>query len=164
MSASPRISTRPSVYLAGPIKGLHYGAATEWRERAKSTLAYNGIDAFSPMRAKEYLAPLSDVGGDTLKDAYAEHPLSTMKAILCRDRNDCTKSDAVIMYLKGAERVSLGSVMEVAWADAARVPVVLVMEKDKSNPHEHGLLTEACSFRVETLDEAIKVVCAILLP
>ena len=154
---------KPRVYLAGPIKGLNYNEATEWREQAIAAFRDVGIDAMSPMRAKSYLKSEGDVGGDKLKDAYEQFPLSTMKAILCRDFNDCTKSQAVIMYLKGAKIVSIGSTMEVAWAHAARVPVVLVMEKS-GNIHEHGLLIEACNFRVETLDEAIHVVKAILLP
>jgi hypothetical protein len=158
------MSDRPSVYLAGPIKGLAYAGATSWREGAAARFADLGIDAFSPMRAKSYLKPLADVGGDTLKDAYAEYPLSTMKAILHRDYRDCTQCSAVLMYLLGAERVSLGSVMEVAWAFAARVPTVLVMEPGKVNVHEHGLLVEACGFRVTTLEEGIATVSAIILP
>jgi nucleoside 2-deoxyribosyltransferase len=153
----------PRVYLAGPIKGLNYDEAVEWRTYATRVLKDEGIDAFSPMRAKTYLKGLTDVGGDKLKDSYDQFPLSTMKAILCRDRNDCQKAGVVIMYLRGAKAVSIGSVMEVAWADAARVPIVLVMEKE-GNVHEHGLLTEACNVRVETLEEAIKVTVAILKP
>ena len=155
---------RPSVYLAGPIKNRTYSGATSWREYVKILLEDDGIDAFSPMRAKQYLKGLDEVGNDLLKDSYAQFPLSTNKAILHRDRHDCTKCDIVLVNLLGAEQVSIGTVMEVAWADAARVPVVLVMEKDGSNPHEHGLLVEACGFRVDSLDEGIWMVKAILLP
>lgn len=151
------------VYLAGPIQGLNYNEATEWREQAIKALMDAGLTGMSPMRAKEYLKKEHDVGGKPLADKYESFPLSTMKAIVCRDFKDCTKSDMVIMYLKGAKKVSIGSVMEVAWAHAARVPIVLVMEKE-GNCHEHGMITEACNFRVETLDEAIHVVKGVLLP
>lgn len=154
----------PKVYLAGPIRGLNYNEATEWREKATAALKDVGIDAMSPMRAKKYLQGVSNAGGEKLADSYAEFPLSTMKAIVTRDRNDCTRSDMVIMYLKGAKTVSIGSVLEVAWADGARVPIVLVMEKDKSNLHEHGMIREMCGFHVETLEEALDVVKAVLLP
>lgn len=156
----------PKVYLAGPIKGLNYNDAVEWREKAKNLLADVGLDGMSPMRAKSYLKDLHDVGQgaiDSQPGMYESFPLSTNKGILSRDFNDCSKSNAVIMYLKGAKAVSIGSVMEVAWSHAARVPLVLVMEK-AGNVHEHGLMTEACSFRVETIEEAIHVVKAILLP
>lgn len=156
--------SRPRVYLAGPIRSLSYGEATEWREYAKTVLADMGIDAMSPMRGKSYLKAETDVGGKRIADTYAEYPLSTMKAIVTRDRMDCTGCNAVIMNLRGAEKVSIGSVLEVAWADAARVPVILVMEKDGTNVHEHGMVREMCGFQVETLDEALKVACAVLLP
>jgi nucleoside 2-deoxyribosyltransferase len=156
--------SNPKVYLAGPIRGLNYDDATKWREQATESLRSVGIDAMSPMRGKRYLKGVSDAGGAKIADAYAEYPLSTMKAIVTRDRHDCMKNDMVIMYLKGAQTVSIGSVLEIAWADAARVPVVLVMEKDKSNLHEHGMVREMCGFHVETLEEALEVVKAVLLP
>lgn len=53
--------------------------------------------------------------------------------------------------------------MEIAWAYQARIPVVAIMESE-NNPHEHGMIREAIGFRVETVDEAINVVRAILLP
>jgi nucleoside 2-deoxyribosyltransferase len=156
--------SKPRVYLAGPIKGLNYNEAVEWREAATKALAVLGIDGMSPMRAKDYLKKELDVSGDKLADQYAEHPLSTMKAIVTRDRKDCMKSDAVIMYLRGAKAVSIGSVMECAWADAARIPLILVMEKNGDNPHRHGMVIETAGFWVETLDEAIHIVKAVLLP
>lgn len=158
--------SKPRVYLTGPIRGLNYDEATAWRERATAELAAVGIDGMSPMRAKAYLkdgADAADVGRQKLADAYPQFPLSTPKAIVTRDRKDCMRSDMVIMYLKGAKTVSIGSVMEIAWADAARVPVVLVMEKE-GNLHEHGMIHETCGFRCETLDEAIHIVKAVLLP
>ena len=156
----------PRVYLAGAIKSLSYSGATDWRESMKSRLADLGIVAMSPMRGKSYLIGETKVGQDeiTLKDNYDQYPLSTNKAILCRDYRDCTTSDLVLVNFLGASRVSIGTMMECAWAHAARVPVVVVIEKDKTNIHEHGLLLEACNFRVNTLDEAIPVIAAILLP
>ncbi len=123
-----------------------------------------GIDGMSPMRAKDYLRHEADVDGNKLQDAYPDYALSTMKAIVTRDRHDCMKSDMVIVNLRGAKVISIGTILEIAWADAARVPVVLVMEKDKSNLHEHGMIREMCGFQVETLSEALDIVEAVLLP
>ena len=156
--------TSPRVYLAGPIRSLTYGGATSWRDHATFTLKDLGIAALSPMRGKGYLKGETSVGQNALKDSYEQYPLSTNKAILCRDYRDCTTSDAVIMYLVGAKTVSIGTVMEAAWAHAARVPLIVVIEKDKTNIHEHGLLMEVCNFRVGTMAEAIGVAAAVLLP
>jgi hypothetical protein len=82
------------------------------------------------------------------------------------------RADVLLVNLLGAERVSIGTVMEIAWADAVRVPVVLVMEPSaeentglvpsKGNVHEHAMIRECVGFRVQTLDEGLNVVKAIL--
>lgn len=60
------------VYLAGPITGLGFDGATDWRVEAKNLLGARGIPTASPMRAKDYLAEM-----DNLADAYLDgHPLS----------------------------------------------------------------------------------------
>lgn len=152
-----------SLYMAGPIRGCSYDGATQWRDDVRAALSHYGISAMSPMRSKNYLKNEVDVDGGKLVDTYAQYPLSTMRAIVTRDRNDCMKCDMVLMNLLGATTVSIGSILEIAWADAARVPVVLVMEKS-GNLHEHGMIREMCGFQVETLEEAIGVVKAVLLP
>lgn len=152
---------RPSIYLAGPIKGLNYNEATEWREKAKQELREVGIDAFSPMRAKSYLK--NDKAIDSSDSNYSMFPLSVPPAVVCRDFKDCTKRDAIIVYLKGAKAVSIGTVFEIAWAYQARIPVILVMEKE-GNPHEHMFIRQCCNFQVETVEEAIFIAKAVLLP
>lgn len=149
---------RPTVYLAGPITGLEYDSAQDWRSQVVDELQVAGIDAFSPLRAKEYLRTQG-----ALEDQYLDlHPLSSARGIMTRDRYDCTNRDMLFVNLLGAQRVSIGTVMEVAWADLARKPIVLVMEED--NVHRHAMLTEAVGFEVRTLDEAILITKAILLP
>lgn len=150
--------SRPSVYLAGPIRDLSFGEATDWRANAREFFNRNGIDAFSPMRGKYYLKDAVH-----LSDAYHEHPLSTRAAILSRDRGDCRKRDLIIANLLGAKKVSMGTVMEIAWGDAFNTPIIGVMEKE-GNVHEHGLVCEALDYRVESLELAYMMACSILLP
>lgn len=161
--------TSPRCYLAGPIKGCSYDGATDWRDKACSLLSSGRSDrriqGMSPMRGKSYLKGHAAVGQDELlKDSYEQYPLSTNAAILCRDHRDCTTCDAIIVNLLGAKRVSIGTVMEIAWGMHARVPVIVIIEKDGSNVHEHGLMLQACNFRVSTLEEAVGVAKAVLLP
>lgn len=141
------------VYLAGPITGLSYDGATDWREEVRVGLAPD-IQAISPMRGKDYLA-----GEDTIADHY-ETVLSCPKGITTRDRFDVSRVDAVLVNLLGAERVSIGTVMEIAWADAMRIPVILVIEQ--GNPHQHSMLIECSGFVVGDLEEGIEVVNALL--
>lgn len=150
-----------SVYLAGPISGSSYGAAVGWREQAKLLFRrYSGdIEVFSPMRAKEYLHQETNLSALMYPDLNA---MGTMKAITARDRFDCMNADVILMYLRGATRVSIGTMIEVGWADAARVPICLVMEKD--NVHDHGMVIECASWQVETLEEAVDISAKFLLP
>ncbi len=149
------------VYLAGPISGLDFAGAVDWRDMAKSNLEHwsvnAGIKTLSPMRFEDHLSHetnMSPMGCDS-------HVLSTPRGIMTRDRFDCTRSDVVLVNLLGAKRVSIGTVMEIGWADLSRVPVVCCMEAE-GNPHDHAMVTEAIGFRVTTLADGLEVVKAIL--
>ena len=170
------------VYLAGPITGLDYAGATDWREFATLHIANNlspgqfnkatgkifalhtqtGIEVLSPMRAKTALKSVGTFTADG--DAYNGVCLmSSDRGIMTRDRFDSMRCDVLLVNLLGAKKVSIGTVMEIAWADSNRTPIVCAMEPD-GNPHEHGMIKEALGFRVPTLEEAILIVKSILLP
>lgn len=144
------------LYCAGPITGLSYGESTDWREYVASKLPPH-IRAVSPMRGKKYLANEKNI-----KDYYEEHPLSCQKGVTCRDRADVMRCDMILVNFLGAKKVSIGSVMEIAWADAWRKPIIVVMEKD--NVHSHAMLREVSGFIVSDLDEAIAIITAVLSP
>lgn len=149
---------RGTVYLAGPISGLSYEGATDWRNDVCVELAEFGITGLSPMRHKEYL-----LGETTLADAYDDDPLkalSTSKAITTRDRWDCQRADLVLMNLAGATKVSIGSMIEIGWADAARVPIVGVLGED--DLHYHAMVRECLGWVVPTLEEAVDITIAVL--
>lgn len=147
-----------SVYLAGPITGTSYEECTDWRKMVSHVLTSAGIDSYSPMRAKDYLLQETSVD-----DSYEETVMSSQRGIYARDYYDCRTCDAIIVNLLGAERVSIGTVMEIAWATAYEKPIVLVMEKE-NNIHEHSMLREACPFRVDTLNEGVDIMKTLLLP
>jgi nucleoside 2-deoxyribosyltransferase len=149
-----------TVYLAGPITGLEYVEATNWRNDAKLLLALNGITGLSPMRGKEYLSEVKEFTMDG--DKYSSFSvMSSNRGIMTRDRWDATRCDVLLVNLLDAKRVSIGTCMEIAWADAVRTPIVCVMEPT-GNPHEHGMILEAIGFRTASLNEAIYIIKAIL--
>ena len=147
-----------SVYLAGPITGTSYEECTDWRKMVSHILISAGIEAYSPMRAKDYL-----LGETTVNDAYNDTIMSSQRGIYARDFHDCRSHDAILVNLLGATRVSIGTVMEIAWGAAYQKPIVLVIEEE-NNLHEHSMIREACPFRVETLNEGVDVMKTILLP
>lgn len=149
--------SRNVVYLAGPITGLTYAGATSWRDHVAANLA-PGIFAASPLRGKDYLE-----GYGELRHQYHDHPMSRGRAILVRDHFDVRVSGAVLVNLLGTTEPSLGTVMEVAWAYAYRVPVVLVIE-DEGNLHDHVMIEEATMLRTPGLDDGIAFVNRLLAP
>jgi nucleoside 2-deoxyribosyltransferase len=144
------------VYLAGPIAGSTFAEAQEWRNEFSRRVDPR-IAAYSPLRGKDYLANLGPLEG-----SYSEFPMSTDKGLTSRDRYDCTGADLVVFYLLGAQRISIGTMVEMGWCDAARVPSVLVIEKE-GNPHDYPMVREIAQFRVDNLDDALKITEIILL-
>jgi nucleoside 2-deoxyribosyltransferase len=147
---------KPTVYLAGPITNTSYGECTSWRHQVAEWLAPD-IDAFSPLRAKNYLEDLP-----SMPDNYNGHILSTQRAIYTRDHHDCRTKDLIFINLLGASRVSIGTVMELAWSAAYNKLNVLVME-NFDNVHDHAMLREACPIRVDTLEDGVAITRALLL-
>lgn len=128
------------------------------------SLAQAGIKGLSPMRGKEYLVAAGVL--PALKNAKEDYEyskygvLSTSRGIMTRDFFDATRCDVMLVNFFDAPKVSIGTVMEVAWAYQKRTPVVCVMEE--GNVHEHGMMNEAIGFRVTTLEEGINIVKSIL--
>jgi nucleoside 2-deoxyribosyltransferase len=151
-----------SVYAAGPITGLSFTGATDWRNTLQ-VLLKDKVQVLSPLRSKDYLKD-EKVIGDSYEqekiDSPLTHVLSSSRGITTRDRNDVMNSDIILVNLLGATKVSIGTVMEIAWADMLRKPVVLIMEKN-GNVHDHAMIRECVGFRVETLEQAAKVVEAV---
>lgn len=147
------------VYLAGPISGLTFEKCTDWRELAAERLAPE-IAAYSPLRANEFLRGKGRIKAN---GSYAEHCFARPKGIASRDRWDVQTCDVVLMNLLGTTRVSVGTMIEVGMAEAWRKPIVLAIEDD-GNLHEHPMLAEYAAFRASTLDDAIDITRAILLP
>jgi len=148
------------VYLAGPITGLTYDGAEDWRGHVRRELERVGVTGLSPLRAKEFLRGIPALTADC-KEYGKLNCMSSPRGITTRDRRDATTCDVLFVNLLGAKIVSIGTVMEIAWADAYRIPIVVAME-ETGNPHEHAMIAESIGFRVATLDEAIHVTKAIL--
>ena len=153
MSAAER-----TVYLAGPITGLSFAGANDWRTEVQRRLK-PPVVGLSPLRCKQYL---SSVQSRLESLGYHGHPLSTPQGITARDRFDCQRADVVLFNFLGAERVSVGTCIEIGWADAARRPMVAVMES--GNLHDHAIVRAAVPFIVGSLDEAVDLIHAILIP
>lgn len=142
------------VYLAGPISGLTYDEAQDWRHAFAATMPLS-IECYSPLRVKHFLREHG-----VLEQSYPHHPLSTDRGIMTRDHNDVRTADALVVNLQDAPKASIGTIMEIAWAYAYGVPVIAILDEQ----HDHPMIREAVGFRVSSLDEAAGIIEALLLP
>jgi len=139
-------------YLAGPITGLTYEGAVDWRDHVAALLNSDKVETLSPMRGKSYL-----LNERSLKaEGYSNQVMSTAKGINRRDFFDCNRADCVFVNLLGAKKVSIGTVMEIAWAYAAGIPVIAIMEPD--NIHQHAMIEDCVSWKVESIPHAVEIV------
>jgi nucleoside 2-deoxyribosyltransferase len=145
------------VYLAGPIQGQTYDSAANWRKFCTTSLKDNGINGYSPMRGKVYLSKI-----DKLDDSYSNFTMSSINGINVRDFNDVRTSDAILVNFLGCgDKVSIGTVMEIAWARAFHIPIIIVMEQE--NVHNHGMLTFG-NIVVDNIEDGLAAIYQILLP
>lgn len=142
------------VYLAGPITGCTYDGCTDWRDTIKKTLENIGVAAYSPMRHKEHL-----LGSTSIEDAYGEGAaalMSSQRAIFVRDKWDVMNCDILLVNLLGAERVSIGTMFEMAWANNEEKLIITVI--DNKNMHDHSFVREASGWIVPSLGQACEII------
>jgi len=144
------------VYLCGAMSGLPFEEARIWRDKATTFL-----QRLRDPRTKEplyhILNPLRghvDLRGQILTSVYTE--ASAEKIDIRRDRYDVMRSNIVLANLADSEkinRVSIGSVFEIAWA--ADLEKFLIVVMTPSNPHWHSFVKDAASIVLSDLDSAL---------
>ncbi len=146
-----------SLYLCGPITGCNFGEAKfGWRGAVHEALTPLGIDCLSPMRSKEPEHYDTDNGDIMPAHGSDLHVLSTAKGLTECDRFDTFRSDILFCNVVGAKRISVGSMIELGWADAKDIPIILCMEA--GNVHEHGMVEHLASWHVLSVKEGIQLV------
>jgi hypothetical protein len=140
------------IYLAGPITGLTYKGAQDWRLTVKEELERDGgFRAYSPLRLKEFLDDDKVILGHE----------NSRNWIVARDRWDVSTADIVLANLAGTTVASVGTVSEIT--QAADTPdtfciVVLPEAEKETNPHHHIFMYHLADAMVNSLDEAIELI------
>lgn len=151
------------IYLCGPITGCTFWEAKYgWRMEVFNALIEEGISCLSPMR---HLSEdqISEMDHNSMSpDGASVCALSTPRGLTERDRFDTLRSDIIFCNLLGAKQISAGSMIELGWADAHRIPVLVCMEED--NIHNHAMVNALASWIVPTLEEGITVTKDLLIP
>ena len=95
-------------------------------------------------------------------DCLVDQLMSSNRGIMVRDYYDCHRSDLIVANFIGATRVSIGTVMELAWAWHSKIPTIVIIDDD--NLHHHCMLDECMSYRVQNLEQAAKAALLTLWP
>lgn len=147
---------KPKLYLAGPIASRAYGEAVAWRRVVAQALA-GAAECLDPMRDKGSLAATEGPLGERYRN---QEPLLTSRSIVARDYHDVRSADLILMSLPEA---SVGTLVELGWATALGVPVILWLpEAAPSRVRDHPFVRELAAVIVPTIDDAVAAVRSFL--
>lgn len=135
------------VYLSGYMTGYNFDSVGCWREEFESYIPREApIVIVSPLRGeRRFLGDFAEIPATMSADRD--------KTVLARDHWDTINSHVVVCNLKEAKRVSIGAVMEWAWAFDHNIPVIAIMDAEGCY-HDHPMIRAARMFRVDTVEQA----------
>lgn len=137
------------IYIAGSISGQSGEDVVSYFKNTKSRLIGMGFEVFSPMTGKGFFR--NEI---KFKASGYNNPVSTNHAIIERDHWMVSTVDIVYCNLTMAKNVSIGSMMELAWAHHMGKHTVLAMQAD--NIHQHAFVIEAADIIFESHEDAIE--------
>lgn len=135
------------VYLAGPIGIGGVDMNGPWREDARTYLEQKGLIVVEPLEASKY----SLYQGGT-SDLVA-------RILTARDKRFSTESDFILVNFTGSTARSIGTCMELGWADASGTTIVTVMEHD--DHHRHPMVESVSDYIVDDLSQACQIIATL---
>ena len=144
------------IYIAAPISGMTNEAVFNYFQGASSRLGHMGYEVLSPLSAKGYFRTEKHKHYVFQGQGYT-YPTSTDHAIYTRDKWMVSLCDVVyanLTFRDGGEKVSIGTIHEMAWGALLGKHVVVAM--GESNPHIHAFVLEDASILLPTHTEAMQ--------
>ena len=133
------------IYLAHPISGQSGDQVFAYYDKAKEDLK-GMYEILQPMAGKRYMR-----NDPKFRAVDYKNSVSTNHAIKERDKWMVTQSDIVFVDFTGAERVSIGCCMELAWADLLGKHTIVVIDEI----HNHGFVKDCADIEFSSYQEAI---------
>lgn len=143
------------VYLAGPMSGRTFEEVHAWHVFAATALMEMGWEVLSPMRGKLALR------GTTIQSGGYTDPLFTDSGITARDQWDVFRCDVLLVNLLWEDTISIGTMIELGWADAMRKPIVVIASPDGVYTN-HAIIGKIAAFIVPDVAEALEVMEGLL--
>lgn len=145
---------KPTIYLAGPMNGLTWREALEWRARVERELG-SSWQLINPVRAQIDEDKLDEPIGSQVRNegVYVDLHL-TATGICAQDEFFIDQSDWILANFVGASRTSIGSVWELgyAWGKGKKIMSVLT---PGDVLHDHPFVRRRSHVFTQNLDEAI---------
>lgn len=132
------------VYLSGPMGGCTFEEMTEWRTYAANKLDSKTLKCLLPTRS-------------FTKEST---PKETDKWVNRRDYFDCVRAQALLVNFQGMKTLSIGTIMEIAWAYQKQIHIVAVC--DPEGPQNHPMVKDSLTHEVYNMDEGIAAVKELL--
>lgn len=137
------------IYTAGPISGQSYEQVMKRYTEQVKILRGIGYDVLCPLTGKGHLRTEQEFKAH----GYDNNPLSCNHAIKERDRWMVGQADIVLVdFTDCKDIVSIGSCMELAWADELKKHSIVIM--DEKNIHQHCFIIECADIIFSTMIEA----------
>lgn len=137
-----------AIYLAGPITGQTGEAVVSRYEEKITILTDFGYTVYQPMLGKMNLRTVIE-----FKSGGYDHAIANDHSIFERDHWMVSVADVLLVDLSNSgDRVSIGTMMEMAWASHLGKQIVLVMPEN--NVHDHAFVRQAATIRFTDLDQA----------
>jgi hypothetical protein len=145
------------IYLSGPISGASREYIAGWRHRVAGMLPAH-LDIYDPA-ASSYDAGLAFEALESPSAALAR--LMHGRLVVDRNKHIIQSSDVVLANFLQSNHASIGSIGELFWANAFRIPIVIVREPS-GNVHDHAMLNAIASVVVSSLEEGCDAILNIL--
>lgn len=144
-----RSSKSKRVYLAGPIGAGGSEHNGPWRDEARAYLENKGLIVVEPLEASKYHLYEVDETDDTVAKILTE-----------RDRRFSMESDYILANFTGSIARSIGTCIELGWADAAGTTIVTVLPDDDEH-HRHPILESVSDYTVDKLSKACEIISSL---
>ena len=129
------------VYLSGPIAGLTFDEANEWRQKVADAFAIVGIETLNPLRRRMFF--------------NADEEDISPNEIVQRDLTDIRASDLVLIHWSSMS--SIDTACELWECYRSGKPAILVSSDPRVTKHPW---VQVCATRIfGDLAEAIKYIC-----
>lgn len=138
-----------AIYLAHQISGSSYEAVNQYYTDTTQVLEGWGWDVLHPMVGKGQLRTETKFKAH----GYDNVPMAANHAIFERDKWMVTQADVVYAHLVGMTTISIGMMMELAWASLLGKYTIVAMEPE--NIHQHAFVLEAADLILPSHEEVM---------